>query len=874
LSQRFDISLFSSLVDLWPKRREGLTWPELIAAIGTPRPFLGKGLVKNGDAPVPMFSAAVWERGKSISASDGKSDPNKAAVVGAYFGVWDLDHVATTEAHRVLGALEEQRRAYVYASSFSHGCPASEVKPDKRPQVCPSCHSGGLVKAIHAVGTSWACGYCQHAWTTSCARVVIPFSRMITPLEWPAVWERVELDLFKGVSDPSAKSMVRRYFVPSFKEGGSAPPEHYARHGTGDQTEAHLLDVDAIVGVPDPAMPHAVPRPEAASGRKLSASFGARKLTRDQLKGVAKRLSLNPNKKWIGQAIYALAKGESFAASGNPGRHNTMIRICHEVLDQYEDLDPAAFAQHFAPSLQVMQPTKVTVQEIEKFARWKLAEPRKQYAVKIAEAFAWERSSAYTDDEIMATADAVGARPMEMQHRWIIQCGSSFYVLCNDKYWCYPRDSALSAIRRDLAPHPGIELQTAGRGSMRDKTLDELVRDYGAVAVGVEVNLSAQRAFYDPIRRVMVEAPCPIQVEAEYSAEVDMWFRLLAGPYAERLNLWVACLTRLNEPCVALYLEGGPDTGKSLFMNGIARVYGRRPAELEGALAGFNEEIVLNPVVVADEHLPEDGRGQVRTEAIRKFVQDRERALNRKYRAPATVIGASRVIIAANNHDKLIHTTESLNNHDIAAITERFLVIPAQDAAREYLQRNRAMVKRWGENDTIAKHAVWLCENVEVVPYGRFLVKGEAKAMTNALSTGSGLRAGVCQWVMGLLQRPNTLVNRPGMNTLVRVHDGKLLLTAKVMAEAWNEYIPERASAPPTPSRVSRALAGLSEETTIRLQPSGKTMKMRIFNLEQLATWAEDTNYGDLESIRELVAALDKILNKPQPTLPTPSTVN
>lgn len=791
------------------------------------------------------------ERGGSrvISGTPGQGCP----VVGAHVGVWDLDDVPEEIVGQALDLLRRSGLAYHYSTTWGHGQTASSLKADKRPKACFRCKVEGRVKPAQGVITTWSCEACNQSWGTIRARVVIPFSRMVTPGdEWLTVWRYVDRHIFSGASDPSSDQIDRKYFMPTCREGGSAPPQWDVRDGAPLPVEKLLLS----------------PRPLAGDPAEQAGADAGTPLSRQQLWDLSDSLrakSKSEKIKEIGTAIRALLDGREWAPSGH--RHSMMVKIVYVIVEGYPRVRPSAVSAHFAPSLQGMQ-TKTTPEEIESIVRKRQEAARAEDAKRIAEALGGGRMAYYSPEEIEAMANAIGASPNEMERRWIIQCGGSFYVLCAGRYWRYSRESVMSAIYRDLSPHSGISLKTEGQKA-RNKTLEELMRDYGAVAVGVVVDLTAQRAYYDPEKRIMYEAPCPIRVSAEYSLEVEEWLRLLAGPLAERLNQWLACLTRLEEPCVALCLEGAPDTGKSLFMKGVSRVYGTRPAELEGALAGFNEEIILNPVVVADEHLPEDARGQVRTEAIRKFVQERERALNRKYQPPATVFGASRVIIAANNNDKLIHTTDNLNNYDIAAITERFLVIPVQDASRQYLQNDRAMIRRWMENDTIAKHTVWLCENFDVVPHGRFLVKGEAKAMTNALSTGSGLRAGVCQWITGLLQRPDLIIGRGfAKPELLQIVNEKLLLTSKIIHEAWNEHISEK-SAPPPPSKISRALSGLSDEVCLRV--NGKPTKMRAVNLDQIASWASDHGYGEVE-LGPLAEGLRKMPKRP--VVVPPSTAN
>jgi hypothetical protein len=372
------------------------------------------------------------------------------------------------------------------------------------------------------------------------------------------------------------------------------------------------------------------------------------------------------------------------------------------------------------------------------------------------------------------------------------------------------------------------------------------------------VDISQQHSRYDAATRTFIEAPCPVRVDAQYDAQVDQWLQILAGPRAEKLNQWLACLTRLDEPCAALYLEGAGGAGKSLLAMGASRVFTtERPADLAGALHEYNDDVVNCPIVLADETVPKDFRGTLRTDAIREFIQARTRRLNRKFRPVATVRGCARVILAANNRN-LLATSEHLTEHDIAAIVERFLFIPVSAKARAYLES--VDISRWIDDDVIARHIVWLTENLEVEKHGRFLVSGEAADLTNTLSTGTGLRAAICQWTMGLLLRPNTMLNRHDWGQYLRVSDGRLLMTARAMAEHWTEYVPDKGS-PPSPSAISRALAGLSGEVTVRAHDGNR--KMRSFNLEQLAVWAEETGYSDRDTVTRLVRQLEVTMKAP-----------
>jgi hypothetical protein len=129
----------------------------------------------------------------------------------------------------------------------------------------------------------------------------------------------------------------------------------------------------------------------------------------------------------------------------------------------------------------------------------------------------------------------------------------------------------------------------------------------------------------------------------------------------------MAAATFLNEPCAVLYLEGAKGVGKTMLAAGLSRLWTLNGAtDLEQALAAFNGSLCHCPLVFGDEHVPTDSRGRMRTAEIREFVQAHMRVLKRKFMHPQPMMGCVRVILAANNKN-LIHTTESLTQHDVQA---------------------------------------------------------------------------------------------------------------------------------------------------------------------------------------------------------------
>src|SRR5690606_20552119 len=128
-----------------------------------------------------------------------------------------------------------------------------------------------------------------------------------------------------------------------------------------------------------------------------------------------------------------------------------------------------------------------------------------------------------------------------------------------------------------------------------------------------------------------------------------------------------------------------------------------------------------------------------------------------KYRPAATLLGAVRVIVSANNLDAL-HLDDVRTADDEEAIGERVLMIsiprssPRTSLAGDYLEsfgrRSRTLgwvsVPRTGEPGALTRHLAWLVEHRKVQRGSRFAVHGEAGEWMR----GAGLRAGLAQDVL------------------------------------------------------------------------------------------------------------------------------
>lgn len=801
-----NVSFFTSITSTTPDLRIGVTWAELVGLLGPHRPWASK----DGG---PLYSPAEWQMGHGPRRGEG--DRN---IVVVHFGCFDLDKCTEEDIVEIASGLP----------------------------------------CRHLLLSTWS-----HSRAQGKYRLLLEYSRPVLKSEAKLVWDRVNERLLRGKADRACRDTGHRYYCPSHPEAPDAPPVHVEGDGPP-------LSIDTLLG--EQVARVVLPEDDGGAGGEdqgLPTATGAGlQISRDQLRRIADSLARSRNKADLGRALRQVIKGDPFADKG--ARHNTTFRLVCEILDRYPLADAGSIAEHFATSLALMQPTHVTTDVILEMVRGKQAAPRSGHTKQLIEAFAptfgtgaMSRTTPYTEDELVAFCEQLEVPRDRLNRRWVVQHGQSYYLFCNGRYEHYTSFDVREAAARDLAPAitANVDLMHVTQRGARPKTGPELVQDYGVVATSVKIDYCAQFSRYDDTTRTMVEAPCPLRGTPEYDPEIAHWLSLLAGPSIDRLNQWLAAVPLLDLPCAALYLEGKKGTGKSMLALGVAKLFtDNDPPRLEDALGHFNDDLLKCPVVFGDETAPVDSRGKLRTPEIREFIQARSRPLRRKYKANATLTGCIRLILAANNVN-LLETSESLTQHDIEAIVERFFYLPVQEEAAAYLadlkQKDPEKTNLWVAGGGIARHCLWLSQNVVVPRTSRFLVSGEASELTRSLQTGTGLRAAVCQWLVSYLTQPSRF-SATASRSLIRVRAGRLYVNVMALADNWTLYIQTK-SDPPSPTLIARALAGLSTAVTLRdiTEPS-KNVKFRLMDLSLLAEWAERVGSSDEAGLKAALHALDE----------------
>jgi hypothetical protein len=701
----------------------------------------------------------------------------------------------------------------------------------------------------------WAC-LMHSTWSNArkpnCVRAILPFSRPVEPDEWPEVYEAINAAL-GGYSDPACKDPSRLYF------GAFAPDEPADRDAVWSHVfEGAFVDPDALLGNPPRSPAKAPDAPDAPD-----IPSGGETVSRAQLDRFAKALGRKRDDKAQehGALLRKVVDGEPFAEPG--ARDNTIFALSLTLADRWPEAVPESLAQHFGASLGLMAKQADECPTVEQVAykidraQQAIAEAirkaedahRQALAQRIRDAFGTDRETPYTDEEI----ESFGPRP-----RWLVQKGKNYYCRVADAYrGPYTSDEALNAAIRDLSPAAtaGVDLFTiTATGIRKPKNLERLVRDYGFIAADVSVSLSAQKAYFDERSRTIVEAPCPLRdIKPKYHAEIDAWLEALAQEKAHLLKAWIACVTRLDVPCTALFLTGHKHTGKTLLPEGLSRLWTALgfPTPLEDVLGtNFNDAQLRCPLVFADERLPTDHRGRVLNAELRHYIQARRRPLRRKFLSNADMLGAVRLVISANN-EEILATTENLSNHDIGAIVDRYLHIVCDAAAYSYLQKVDA--SDWVTGNKIAEHALWLRDNFVWQPNGRFLVHGDDAELHSRLISSSGIRSAVLQFCVGYLLDPGPLDNNARGQHWIRVYQGRLCVNTQALVKCWSTYVTNEAC--PTTGRMSSAIAALATQERVRLSVPGKGRpNYRVIDRDHLIAWAESNGYGTREQVETALA--------------------
>lgn len=832
------VTLYRGATDTRPQPVAVGGWDELISALFATHRVFGWPDAK-GKTPVhsPAFSPAEFD-------GHGREKHN---VVRVHFCVLDIDGISQQEFVDTLRKFDGYHAA-VY-STFSHG-----FKPCRHDK--------------SQLGVS--------------ARVVLPFTRTVHTNEWDALWLALNNWLGdaadgKSILDGQTKDQSRLYYLPGVREE-NAPRFAFSVHGTPGR---EALDVDALIAAGRTLKPKRKEKQADETSVKDLPEINTNNL-KDLAGHLKRRRSAALSE--IATALEAVVEGRIYAGPGE--RDAMLLKMCTQIARRYRNADIEKTAALFIPSIEatnnaagegdtdsdyakVVDKLRRVHQKVEEEDEEQRTIEDAQRKFMVREAWASvedeERDSPYTVDEIQTYRHDLGiTRPHEtgedvLAKRWLLVRGKSCYTFVGGKYLKpVSIDDAVHSAARDLAPAYPFGVTTTYVDPKNDKLVTkkfaDLLGEYGTIAREIVVDLNAQTTRYDAREQTIYEAPCPLRpIEPRYSHAVDRWLRLLAGDTDEqykRLRAWVAFASDLSKPCVALYLDGPGGVGKSLFAKALARLWTKRsPTTMTQATALFNDRMVYCPLIFADEKMPRNFLDEG-SALVREFVQNTDRDIQRKHLASSPMIGAVRLVMASNNKH-MVDTKEMLTEVDIEAITERILYVKAVPEAKQHLMDAfGGKPERIINEDLLAAHSLWLRQNAEsqgIVGSGRFLIPLDSSALTQSLTTSSGIRAQICHWLVSYLQSPGKY-DAIGAHK-VHVRNGELWINAQALSDAWDLY-PTNVKNAPTVTQLANGLRGLTLSKKVQARINNSKIDFRVIDTNVLVAWSDETGISNEEEIR------------------------
>lgn len=770
------ISFFRHFEDNAP-RHEDHTWESFCAKVIGPK----HKLAPREKEKCPLFSPAEFEPG---------AVRNKNYVARVHLAVLDYDH-RTVDELEILRSAAAHYRSVLY-SSYNH-------LNDEDPVVAAKCAKHGCP------------GGCMRV------RLVYDLSRPVEPAEWLGFWQRLT-SLIPIEVDQTCKDESRMYVLPY--------TPHLERAILVFNHDAPVLDVEEVLAIPAPVA--AVARANAGSTDAVSQPVTVQDLK--DLVARYKKTTRGPKgeeAKLRARWFEALINGQDYAYGGT--RHTTMLRLTAYLEREFPRSPLEAIADLFELSLRNMGGPDFDVgkERLEVFRALKgareqrladeaaFAEARERgREAEIREAFRGERDTEYTEAELDTFAEQAGTDRSGFRKRWIVVLGKSTYIYVGGQYRApVPTDNLILAARRDLAPATGeaggvsLSKVSAATGLVVRKTREEVLDDYGTAARAGVASFALAKSYYDPKTQTIYEAVCPPrQLEPAYSEAVDGWLERLGGDLADTLRTWLVEAGDLNKPLAALYLEGGPGVGKSMFAEALSREWGTTgPTSAVDATGEHNDIAISNPVVKADEAFPPAWVGAAGLGRFREFVAADSRSLNRKHIAKVRLHGCLRVVLAANNLE-LLGARLQLTPNDRAAILERILHIevPAHEPIRRYLAKLGNVYERFVHGDEFARHVRWLRANrapQEVRP--RFGVEAIRTKLHDEMKAAHETNSAVGQWLVGYLLDK---APRPSSANIM-VKDGRLCVNVQALQkqDAWSRYVSNPRDVPP-PTKISKAL--------------------------------------------------------------------
>lgn len=670
----------------------------------------------------------------------------------------------------------------------------------------------------------------------------------------------------------------RVWRLPGFvnqKSGAAVEIEHLSAPGEHRYDQAKLIESIETTEPSTPATVKSLKKPPMPGDPGISESDpeDVKKLR----EALSKLAPDNANK----EAMNALLLGESFA---DAERDYAMQKLASTIvwMPEAQSIGIDDLAELFRSSLQVWanetdgdRPEHLRGREVKtlgeelKKVRDKLLRARQDYIdfqekrraqlEPIRLAMRFNTGNTAGDDGDDGDDDPKKSDPVFLQKNSILLYKSGFWVwhFTHKKYFGPKTSTELKTYLRDAwedAP-AGFELHYLNsKGGLSEKTESRLLHEYGRNVDDARGSLYLQETYLDDDENVLYEASAPlVPLTPRYDKDIATWLKLLAGDEKSHNKLldWLACVTRLDRQCCLLYLNGASGAGKGLLAQGVAKLWGSEPTELEAVSTdGFNDQILDCPFLFLDEG------GSINSVEIRKLLGRSSFTYNAKNLPKRKIKGCIRLLIAANNDQVLLNDRDNMSIQDMEASVKRILHLKAHQEASDWLVENNEgnkLTGSWVDDSLIARHCLWLQENRTVKTGKRFLVEGEDMGDMHRNQLMNGDQAGtVYEWITRFLSNPDLLYSAyktAHRIPLAIVGKEEVLIRTEALIDCWDTYMGTDIRRPPT-SAIKRTLEKISTGQKRPRVRADDRPRYRIIRFDLIAGWAADNQVGDELAMR------------------------
>lgn len=690
---------------------------------------------------------------------------------------------------------------------------------------------------------------------SSSFRVVIELSRPVTPAEWPGFWTAVVGQLAL-LCDPACKDAARIYALA------------YASDTTGATINVNPgkpIDVDIVLpsAAVNPQPPRETPR------------LGV--VTPDELRLAAAKITKKSGDKAKLEAacLRKIAKGDAYQTPKD-GRHTVMLTITSALVREFPYATTEALASTLDVSHKVMQTDDPSYDAAARHidaaraidgARNKrdvfITELREQEQANKAQANLAARAdgkdTAYSEAELADICARNDFSRAELPKRWIMRKGEgSCYVLTLKGYRGPYSKGEIITVARDYLPPAGITVVKLTKEGQRYKTPTELLDECSSNFEISQVVLGEDHGHTtrEGAKIIMHEAACErAGITSEYSERAERYAKLLGAAHPEKFFDWLATYDDLSRPSCAIYLEGAPGVGKSVFGEAIARMWRNAvPVTLGNARGDFNDCLTSSPIVTVDEGWP-DKLKAADSSVFRDFVSRTSHELSRKYMSGSKIIGAMRLVLTANS-DKLLKFSDLDSQDAREAVATRLLHLPIPEGSENPFAKDPTLFQHLVTDRGFAKYCLWLKANrVVTAPPERvgFWVTGEMSSSITGMALASDASTQVCEWAAGIVANPKLLGTR--YKGLVRIEDGELYVNTAAYVGTFEQILSSKAYKLPTLAAAGRAIAQLAEPQRVKRTVGGHRLDFYHMRKALLAEGIDRDTLGSKEDF------LDKISN-------------